>query len=157
MIIRKDSPTFGRRRKKDVEFGAKDKYPIFNVELRDDESVQLLVPASDGRTCVHLEVISGKLHITGGASIIDSIDVEGYARIPGYKPEPEPEPFTGLRTISEMAGTNPKALRLLQDRGITTASDLAGCTFDLVEAICGSDFATKAAKWLKTLGLQMKY
>ena len=49
----------------------------FDIELEEGESVQLLVPMSDGRTCVNLEVICGKLRITGGASIIDSIEGEG--------------------------------------------------------------------------------
>jgi hypothetical protein len=49
------------------------------VELKEGESIQLLVPASDSRTAVHLSVICGKLEICGGASIIDSINGPGMA------------------------------------------------------------------------------
>ncbi len=47
------------------------------VELEEGESIQLLVPFSDGLTAVHLSVINGKLEISGGASIIDSINGTG--------------------------------------------------------------------------------
>ncbi len=49
------------------------------VELKEGESIQLLVPASDSRTAIHLSVICGKLEISGGASIIDSINGPGMA------------------------------------------------------------------------------
>lgn len=50
------------------------------VELGPNERIQLLVPASMGRTCVHLDVNpSGKLQITGGSSIIEGIVGEGMA------------------------------------------------------------------------------
>lgn len=49
------------------------------VELQEGEAIQLLVPASDSRTAVHLSVICGKLEISGGASIIDSINGPGMA------------------------------------------------------------------------------
>jgi len=49
------------------------------VELEEGEFIQLLVPASLGRTAVHLSVICGKLEIAGGASVIDSIKGPGMA------------------------------------------------------------------------------
>ncbi|MBD3359628.1 MAG: hypothetical protein GF365_02905 [Candidatus Buchananbacteria bacterium] len=39
----------------------------------------MIVPASDSRTAIHLSVINGKLEITGGASIINSINGPGMA------------------------------------------------------------------------------
>lgn len=47
------------------------------VQLDEGDCVQLLVPASQGRTCVYLTVMLGKLCIGGGASIIDEIKGEG--------------------------------------------------------------------------------
>ena len=156
MKIRKDSSAFKSRRKKDIVLGSKDKCQVFNVELEEGESIQLLVPMSDGRTCVHLEVINGMLGITGGASIIDSIEVDGYSRTAGYSPDPKPEPFSSLRFITELDEGDPDAIRQLQEQGIVNAGNLAGCTFYFVEATCGLNFATRAAEWLKTLGLSMR-
>jgi len=54
--------------------------PGWDVNLKHGESLQVLVPASEGQTSVHLEVSSsGKLCITGGASIIEEISGEGMA------------------------------------------------------------------------------
>ena len=49
------------------------------VELKEGEHIQLLIPFSDGRTAVHLSVINGKLEISGGSSVIDSINGPGMA------------------------------------------------------------------------------
>ncbi len=49
------------------------------VELKEGEHIQLLVPASMGRTAVHLSVINGRLEITGGSSIICGIVGPGMA------------------------------------------------------------------------------
>ena len=50
------------------------------IDLESDERLQLFVPTSMGRTCVHLEVTSsGKLQITGGSSIIEGIIGQGMA------------------------------------------------------------------------------
>lgn len=48
-----------------------------SVELEEADFIQIIVPQSDGRTSVHLAVINGKLEISGGASIIDSINGPG--------------------------------------------------------------------------------
>ncbi|MBN1326148.1 hypothetical protein JW977_04205 [Candidatus Falkowbacteria bacterium] len=47
------------------------------VELHEGEYIQLLVPASMGRTSIHLSVICGKLEIAGGSSIISNISGPG--------------------------------------------------------------------------------
>lgn len=48
------------------------------IKLEDGDCIPVLVPASENRTCVYLEVdIDGKLIIIGGASIISSIEGEG--------------------------------------------------------------------------------
>jgi hypothetical protein len=47
------------------------------VELEENDQVQLLVPASLGRTCVYLSVVDGELCIEGGASIIREISGKG--------------------------------------------------------------------------------
>lgn len=49
------------------------------IELREGEFIQLVVPASDCRTSVHLEVINGRLEISGGADIISGINGPGMA------------------------------------------------------------------------------
>jgi len=48
------------------------------IRMEHDDKIQLLVPASVERTCVHLGVTrEGKLMIVGGSSIIDSISGPG--------------------------------------------------------------------------------
>lgn len=55
-----------------------EKYHCYTIELEKDDKVQLLVPASLERTCVHLSVDwNGKLIITGGSSIISEITGDG--------------------------------------------------------------------------------
>ena len=155
MRIRKDSPAFDSRRKKDIDLNSRDKCPVFNVELKDSEAIQLLVPASIGQTCVHLEVVSGELQIIGGASIIDLIDVDGYVRIKNDSHESTNLP-TGLRSITELSEFGDEKVQALQKNGAVTASNLALWTFDGVESLCGIEFATKAQDWLKSLGLTMR-
>jgi hypothetical protein len=48
--------------------------PMHVIELEHEDQVQLVVPASMGRTCVYLEVnLNGELEITGGSSVIGKI------------------------------------------------------------------------------------
>jgi hypothetical protein len=51
-----------------------DQLSDFVVELGQGEEVQLLCPASEGRTCVYIGVSpEGKLTIEGGSSIVEKI------------------------------------------------------------------------------------
>jgi len=48
------------------------------IELEKDDQIQLLVPASEERTCVYLSVSwDGKLNIEGGSSVISEISGDG--------------------------------------------------------------------------------
>lgn len=150
--IKKDSSAFRSRRRKDVVLESNDKCPVFNVELKEGESIQLLVPMSDGRTCVHLEVINGMLQIAGGASIIYSISGLGMKEKVEEDAEEDPvfqTPITEMGELGELGSS-------LEQDCIIDAGDLAGCTFDYLEAKYGLNFATRAAEWLKTLGLSMR-
>ena len=50
------------------------------IELEHDDRIQLLVPASLGRTCINLVITKrGKLEIAGGSSIIEEISGPGMA------------------------------------------------------------------------------
>lgn len=58
------------------------------IELKEGESIQMVVPASMGRTTVHMSVTNGLLEITGGSSIIDSINGPGMIeKVRGEKSE----------------------------------------------------------------------
>lgn len=60
--------------------------PYKVVELEHGDRIQLFVPASLGRTCLYLEVgADGMLCISGGASVIAGISVDGLpGRVRGY-------------------------------------------------------------------------
>lgn len=153
MKIRKDSPGFGDKKNSDVELTSEREHPIWNVQLEEGESIQLLVPMSDNQTCVHLDVVCGYLEIDGGGSIISSN--KSGDRTQDYNCSPE-SPLED-RSIEEISGANEKVILALRTEGIETAGDLADCTYDGVEASYGSNFATMANDWLKTLGLSMRY
>ncbi|HTM68605.1 MAG TPA: hypothetical protein VL426_04855 [Candidatus Binatia bacterium] len=58
-------------------------------ELADGDTVQLTTPREDQRTCVYLEAIRGRIHLVGGASLIERIEGEGLRRYVEDEPEEE--------------------------------------------------------------------
>lgn len=61
-----------------VDDGRRDTFVL--EELADGDTVQLTTPEHDQRTCVYLEAIRGRIHLVGGADLIERIEGDGLRR-----------------------------------------------------------------------------